>query len=331
MPRDETMRKIDDLLSAAARLNGLYPEAVLVGGTAAAVHAGHRLSEDADFTMDDLRGRFEDVLDMIEAQEDWQTAAVKPPVVILGNFHGVQTTLRQLIRKKPLETETIDTPDGPVRVPTLDEMIRVKAWLALARNAYRDYLDLAALCGVAGPDRTSAALSSFDSYYSDVSRKGIVRDVSPLLQLTRQLFEPTPYDIEQRTGIEHYKSVSPDWSDPGRVLSACEKIGMDIAEAQFSDALSLEEDLSRISRSPTREKASVPDYPRDTHEPHVSADGTVVVIREKGGEDASNPKVDNPFGPAVVTPEGVRYALKGKILTETEWTEAMAREPSPSR
>jgi hypothetical protein len=36
------------LLSAAAHLQGIFPGAVLVGGTASAIHAGHRLSANAE-------------------------------------------------------------------------------------------------------------------------------------------------------------------------------------------------------------------------------------------------------------------------------------------
>jgi hypothetical protein len=40
------------VLSAAARLQQLLPDAVLVGGTASAVHAEHRFSRDADHVLD---------------------------------------------------------------------------------------------------------------------------------------------------------------------------------------------------------------------------------------------------------------------------------------
>lgn len=48
--------------SAAARLQCILPDAVLVGGTASAIHATHRLSRDADHVLTDLRQRFDDVL-----------------------------------------------------------------------------------------------------------------------------------------------------------------------------------------------------------------------------------------------------------------------------
>lgn len=52
----------DDLLRAAARLQRIVPDAVLVGGTAAAEFARHRMSFDDDHVVADLRDRFDSVL-----------------------------------------------------------------------------------------------------------------------------------------------------------------------------------------------------------------------------------------------------------------------------
>ena len=43
------------VLSSAARLQRILPDAVLVGGTASAIHAEHRFSRDADHVLTDLR------------------------------------------------------------------------------------------------------------------------------------------------------------------------------------------------------------------------------------------------------------------------------------
>ena len=47
------------VLSSAAHLQRIVPDAVLVGGTASAVHAKHRFSRDADHVLTDLRSRFD--------------------------------------------------------------------------------------------------------------------------------------------------------------------------------------------------------------------------------------------------------------------------------
>lgn len=83
------------VLSAATRLQAIIPQAVLVGGTAAAVHhAGHRLSRDADHVVADLRGRFEAVLAQLEAVAGWRTARLVRPVMILGSLDGIETGVR---------------------------------------------------------------------------------------------------------------------------------------------------------------------------------------------------------------------------------------------
>lgn len=61
---DDSVPNWDDVLSAAARLQSELPDAVLVGGTAAAVYAGHRFSRDADHVVGDLRSRFDRILEV---------------------------------------------------------------------------------------------------------------------------------------------------------------------------------------------------------------------------------------------------------------------------
>lgn len=128
---------------AAARLQELVPDAVLVGGSAAVHHAGHRVSLDDGHVLQNLRDRFDDVLADLEATEGWITARVQRPVLILGRLDGVETGIRNLIRRRPLEVEEAAVGERSLRVPTLSEIARIKAWLCLMRNATRDYLDLA--------------------------------------------------------------------------------------------------------------------------------------------------------------------------------------------
>lgn len=325
----DPLRKIDDLLDAAAKLNKIFPDVVLVGGTAAAIHARHRLSTDADFILPDLSNNFDTVFTTMDNLSEWELARTRPSVVIMGNFNGVETTLRQLIRTRPLETEKIQTPSGTVNIPTLEEMIRVKAWLALTRNAYRDYLDLAALTDVAGEDRTFNSLVDFDSYYSDIDRNQIVRNVSPLLQLMRQLFEPKPHDLTKKNEVERYKAVSDKWKNPEDVLATSKKVGFLLADRVFSMNPDIENDLETVSKNkrPDLPKAEMPAFPEATHEAHVSKDGSVIVIRMKKTDENPHSKVDNPLGPAVVSSEGGRYALDGRFMTEEAWREHVASAP----
>ncbi len=132
------------VLASAAHLQRILPGAVLVGGTATAVYAQHRLSTDADHVLADLRTRFDQVLAELEAVAGWQTARVTRPVQILGSLDGIETGVRQLIRDEPLEVTQVDVGGQQVIVPTEAEMLRIKAVLILKRNATRDYLDFVA-------------------------------------------------------------------------------------------------------------------------------------------------------------------------------------------
>ena len=78
------------VFEAAARLQELVPDAVLVGGTAPAHHAGHRVSLDDDHVVADLRRRFDEILADLEATQGWITARVRRPVLILGRLDGVR-------------------------------------------------------------------------------------------------------------------------------------------------------------------------------------------------------------------------------------------------
>ena len=73
----------DNLLSSAAHLQRILPSAVLVGGSAAALHVHHRYSRDADHVLTDLRQRFDEILadleetrldeykDLVSKWQDW--------------------------------------------------------------------------------------------------------------------------------------------------------------------------------------------------------------------------------------------------------------------
>jgi hypothetical protein len=54
-----------DADDALARLQEVVPDAVLVGGSAAALHAGHRDSFDHDHVLADLVERYQDVLEAV--------------------------------------------------------------------------------------------------------------------------------------------------------------------------------------------------------------------------------------------------------------------------
>jgi hypothetical protein len=207
----------DDVLAAAAHLQALVPDAVLVGGSAAAAHARHRVSFDDDHVLPDLRERFDELLDYLEAQAEWKTSRVNRPVLILGSLDGIETGIRQLIRTRPLEVEELQGPGGPIRVPTLPEMLRVKAWLVLRRNATRDYLDVVALADRLGLEAAAQTVLDLDAYYDDQLGSGGRRIAT---QLARQLAEPAPYDLSE-VDLRTYRRLDARWREWSAVVGAC--------------------------------------------------------------------------------------------------------------
>ena len=91
MPPAKPLPEWDRVLTAAAHLQELLPDAVLVGGTATAIHADHRRSTDADHVLTDLTSRFDGVLAQLESVAGWKTARVRRPVQILGSLDGIET------------------------------------------------------------------------------------------------------------------------------------------------------------------------------------------------------------------------------------------------
>ena len=100
------------VLESAARLQELVPDAVLVGGSAAALYAGHRDSFDHDHVLVDLRDRFDVVLEALESEGDWVTNRVRPGKLILGRLGDIEAGVRQLIRARPLEAVEVSLPSG---------------------------------------------------------------------------------------------------------------------------------------------------------------------------------------------------------------------------
>jgi Nucleotidyl transferase AbiEii toxin, Type IV TA system len=218
MPKD-TLTDWELVLSAAARLQRFIPHAVLVGGTASALFAKHRFSKDADHVITDLRDRFDTILADLESVSGWQTSRVQKPVQILGSLDGIETGVRQLIRKTPLETTQIDFHGEKITIPTRPEILRIKSVLILKRNATRDYLDLVALADHMENSEIVKAMAPFDTLYPQPNGE------SALQQLQIQLSNPMPYDLEEDS-LAEYKNLDPKWHQWETVKSACINISI---------------------------------------------------------------------------------------------------------
>jgi len=215
------------LLESAAHLQKLVPGAVLVGESAAILYADHRESHDHDHVVADLADRFEMVLEAVEEDEGWATNRVTPGKVILGNLDGIEAGVRQMIRKVPLEVATISVPSGgEVSVPTIEETLRIKAFLIVRRNQTRDYLDLAALAERLGVANAASAVARIDDYYADQHENGD----GVASQLARQLSNPQPADKAVVDQLSSYRRLQKRWSD----WSAVEAILGEVAERMAS-------------------------------------------------------------------------------------------------
>jgi len=217
----EAVRELD------ARLQELVPDAVLVGGTAAAFHARDRGSVDHDRVLRDLAGRFDAVLEAIEATEGWVTNRVVPGKIILGELGDIEAGVRQMIRTTPLEVQEVRLPSGStLRVPTLDEILRITGFLAVRRNQTRDYVDVAALADLMGIDEAARVLANIDRYYADQRGEGD----GVATQLARQLAEPRPRDARTTQQLGAYKNLDARWATWRNVTDVCESVALRMFE-----------------------------------------------------------------------------------------------------
>jgi hypothetical protein len=221
---------LQEVITSAAKLQEIVPDAVLVGGSAAALYAGHRDSFDHGHVLQDLAERYGMVIDAVEASEGWATSvrASKPPFTVLGSLDGVEAGLRHLRRSRPLETVEFELGGGhSVVVPTFAETLRIKAYLVVQRNAVRDYLDVAALTDTIGVGSAAGILRDIDHYYLDRSED----DESVLSELILKLAAITPRDPEVIPDLATYKGLVERWHDWSQVEGVCSDLSQELAVA----------------------------------------------------------------------------------------------------
>ncbi len=219
---------LDDVLASAARLQEIVPGAVLVGDAAAAMYARHRESLDHDHVLADLAERYAEVVEAVEATDGWVTSvrASSPPLTLLGSLDGVEAGLRQLRRTRAVEVEEVRVGTRVLRVPTLPECLRIKAFLVVQRNQVRDYLDTVALADRLGLPHSAAVLADLDSYYSDRS-DGPDAVVTAVVQ---RLSEPNPRDSRVTSQLTAYKGLVARWQRWAAVVDDCAALADAIIE-----------------------------------------------------------------------------------------------------
>lgn len=226
---DEASPTLMAVLESAARLQELVADAVLVGGSAAALYAGHRDSFDHDHVLADLQDRFDIVLEALEAEGEWVTNRVRPGKIILGRLGDIEAGVRQLMRARPLETARLRLPCGRrLRVPTAAETLRIKGFLVVRRNQTRDYLDVAALADRYGAGEAAAVLARIDDYYADQHGEG--RGVAA--QVVRQLADPRPADASVTRELGVYRNLDPKWAQWSEVGDVCRDVAATMLEQE---------------------------------------------------------------------------------------------------
>jgi predicted nucleotidyltransferase component of viral defense system len=145
-------------------------------------------------------------------------------VLILGSIGNIEVGFRQLKRTLPVETQVVQTEAGPLVVPTLDEMICMKAFLAYDRNVTRDYLDFAALTECASAEATLESLLQLDPRY------GGLQTASVALEVAKALSAAAPYDLNE-ADLPHYKGLAGKWHRWEATRDICQRFGVLLGDA----------------------------------------------------------------------------------------------------
>ena len=146
----------------------------------------------------------------------------------MGSLDGIAAGLRNLRRTRPLEVMRVEVdPDRVVKVPTPEEMLRIKAYLVVQRNQVRDYLDVVALAAHLGPDSAAAVLGEIDDYYDDRSEV----DGSVLTSLILALSDPQPRDSEVIRELPRYRGLAQEWHEWSEVVRASQRLALLLSES----------------------------------------------------------------------------------------------------
>ena len=124
-----------------------------------------------------------------------------------GGTYKTFAILKLLAKKHKIQVVTFhDKKGGRKDAKRLEEILRIKAYLIVKRNATRDFIDFIALFDNLGTSQSVKALSTLDACYPQKS------EASMLQQLTVQLAEPKPWDLTE-TDLKNYKKLKAEYAD----------------------------------------------------------------------------------------------------------------------
>lgn len=226
MTKAPTAPDWEKLLAHAALLQTKLPGAVLVGGTAAAVHARHRFSADHDHVIKGLAKDYDKAIAALESIVGWRTKRRVRGKLVLGEIDKIDAGLRNQRRSAPLETTTVGLTGGrKIKLPTVEEMLRIKAYLTVERNATRDYLDVAALSHHLGLSNSARALERMNDLYAEFAGEG----GEMLTTVVVKLSNPEPYDLTE-VDLTEYKGIIAPWNDWHAVVAQCRALAIAVLE-----------------------------------------------------------------------------------------------------
>jgi len=134
--------------------------------------------------------------------------------------------MRNQRRSAPLETTTIELANRrKLKLPTVQEMLRIKSFLLVDRNAVRDYLDVAALSRHLGLPASARALEPMNSLYAQFA--GEAGDM--LSSIIVKLTHPDPYDLTE-VDLTEYKGIVAPWNDWRAVQAQCRALAVALLE-----------------------------------------------------------------------------------------------------
>lgn len=216
-------QELAQVISAGARANRLVPSAVATGDSICALYSHHRISIDVDFVVQTLRERFDEVRELLLDHPDWREARVRAPNFIGGSLDQVEIGFRQQHRQTPIETVEIQTAQGGLLIPTVDEMIRIKALLAYERNYIRDFVDFSELASLLPRSNTISAILEIDAKFGWERRPTVILEVIKALVHC----EPRDYDTH---GFGTLRLLTPTLKSWEAVKETCQEIGETLAE-----------------------------------------------------------------------------------------------------
>jgi hypothetical protein len=220
----EIPEQLIDVVKAGVKANREVPGSIALGGTICALFTHHRSSTDIDFVLQDLAQRFDEIREHLSEVPGWKEKMVRGPFTILGILDGIRIGYRQLRRTAPIETQTLETPVGPLVVPTIEELLRTKAFLCYDRNYTRDFVDFAELSCLLDTEKVVTVLSDLDERFK--------WEVQPtiLVQVIKSLLVVEPRDLDDSFhGYAQLRFLEPklkSWED---VAARCREIGKQLA------------------------------------------------------------------------------------------------------